>query len=56
MAMTRLRIDLAYDGGGPGLEYILNKFIPRLKESGGITENEIRTIFVENPKKVYGCF
>lgn len=44
------------NGGGPGLEYILNKFIPRLKESGGITENEIRTIFVENPKKVYGCF
>lgn len=44
------------NGGGPGLEYIINKFIPRLKESGGITENEIRTNFVENPNKVYGCF
>lgn len=44
------------NGGGPGLEYLLEKFIPRLKESAGITENEIRTMFVENPKKVYGCF
>lgn len=44
------------NGGGPGLEYILKQFIPRLKESAGITEKEIRTMFVENPKKVYGCF
>lgn len=44
------------NNGGPGLEYIIRKFIPRLKETAGITEKEISTIFVENPKKVYGCF
>lgn len=35
-------------GGGPGFEYILKKFIPRLKDEG-ISDKDIHTIFVENP-------
>jgi 5-phospho-D-xylono-1,4-lactonase len=35
-------------GGGPGFRYILTKFIPRLRDEG-IGQEEIDTIFVENP-------
>jgi len=35
-------------GGGPGFEYILKKFIPRLLEEG-IKKEEIDTIFIQNP-------
>jgi len=35
-------------GGGPGWEYVHTKFIPRLKKNG-ITEEEIKQIFIENP-------
>lgn len=37
-------------GGGPGFEYILKKFIPRLRESG-VTEEQIQTIWVTNPAR-----
>lgn len=37
-------------GGGPGFEYILKKYIPRLKNEG-ISEEDIHTIFVENPAR-----
>lgn len=39
----------AYDGG-PGFRFIIQKFIPRLKAEG-ITDQAIRTIFVENPAR-----
>ncbi len=37
-------------GGGPGFRYILTKFIPRLRDEG-IGQEEIDTIFVENPAR-----
>jgi 5-phospho-D-xylono-1,4-lactonase len=37
-------------GGGPGFEYILKKFIPRLLEEG-ISQADIDTIFVKNPAR-----
>lgn len=37
-------------GGGPGFEFIIQKFIPRMREEG-FTEEEIKTIFFENPKR-----
>ena len=42
-------------GGGPGFEYILKKFIPRLKKEG-VSEEDIHTIFVENPARWLGQF
>lgn len=42
-------------GGGPGFEYILKKFIPRLVKEG-ISEQDIETIFVENPARWLGQF
>lgn len=43
-------------GGGPGLEYILKKFIPRFKKECGLSEEDINQIFINNPMNVYGCF
>jgi phosphotriesterase-related protein len=37
--------------GGWGYAHILNNVVPRFKENG-ITDEEIRTIMVENPKRV----
>jgi len=37
-------------GGGPGFEFIIKKFIPRMLAEG-FTENEIKTIFYDNPKR-----
>lgn len=42
-------------GGGPGFEYLLKKFIPRLKKEG-VSEEDIHTIFVENPAQWLGQF
>lgn len=42
-------------GGGPGFEYILKKFIPRLLEEG-ISQADINTIFVDNPARWLGQF
>jgi phosphotriesterase-related protein len=42
-------------GGGPGFEYILKKFIPRLMKEG-ISKEDIHTIFVENPASWLGQF
>lgn len=36
-------------GGGPGFEYIIKKFIPRLLDEG-ISQEDIDTIFIENPR------
>ncbi|HHQ0097947.1 TPA: phosphotriesterase family protein, partial [Listeria monocytogenes] len=35
-------------GGGPGFRFIKTKFIPRLLEEG-VTEQQIQTIFYDNP-------
>ncbi len=37
-------------GGGPGFEYIIKKFIPRLLDEG-ITQEQIDTIFIKNPAR-----
>lgn len=42
-------------GGGPGFEYILKKFVPRLLNEG-ISKEDIQTIFVENPARWLGQF
>lgn len=43
-------------GGGPGLVFILDYFIPRLIEQCKLTQNDIKTIFEVNPKRMYACF
>lgn len=43
-------------GGGPGLEYIIKKFIPRFMKECELSEEDIKQIFINNPKAVYGCF
>lgn len=45
--MARKSYFKAY-GGGPGLEFIIKKFVPRMLEEGFI-EEEINIIFVKNP-------
>lgn len=42
-------------GGGPGFRFIKEKFIQRLIDEG-ISENDINTIFVENPAEWLGQF
>jgi predicted metal-dependent phosphotriesterase family hydrolase len=42
-------------GGGPGFEYILRNFIPRLLNEG-ISQNDIETIFIKNPARWLGQF
>lgn len=37
--------------GGRGYDYLLKYVVPRLRQRG-LTENEINTIFIENPKRV----
>ncbi|AGB40757.1 putative metal-dependent hydrolase with the TIM-barrel fold [Halobacteroides halobius DSM 5150] len=37
-------------GGGPGWEYLHNKFIPRLLREG-FNKSQIKQIFIENPKR-----
>jgi phosphotriesterase-related protein len=37
-------------GGGPGFEFIIKKFIPRMLAEG-FSEHEIKTIFYDNPKR-----
>ncbi|MFB6469243.1 phosphotriesterase [Cytobacillus sp. Hz8] len=37
-------------GGGPGFEYIIKKYIPRLLDEG-ISQQDIDTIFIKNPSR-----
>jgi phosphotriesterase-related protein len=37
---------------GIGYDYLLRRFVPMLKEAG-VTEEEIRTILVENPRRIF---
>jgi phosphotriesterase-related protein len=39
-------------GGGYGHNYIIEKFVPRLKEEG-VSEDAIYKILVENPKRQF---
>jgi predicted metal-dependent phosphotriesterase family hydrolase len=39
-------------GGTPGLTYLLNQFVPRLK-SRGLSQGNIESIFVQNPARCY---
>lgn len=39
--------------GGTGYAHILDHFIPRLKRHHGFTEEDIRRLLVENPKRVF---
>ena len=47
--MSRISYFKSY-GGGPGLDYVLTKYIPRLKMEG-ISEKVINDILIENPKR-----
>jgi 5-phospho-D-xylono-1,4-lactonase len=42
-------------GGRPGLRFLLHEFVPRLR-SGGLSENDIETIFVRNPQRCYSFY
>ncbi len=37
-------------GGGPGLDYVLTRFVPRLREEG-VSDGAIRDLLVENPRR-----
>lgn len=39
-------------GGGPGLDYVLTRFVPRLRESG-FDEDELRMLLVDNPRRFF---
>jgi len=39
-------------GGGPGYVYILERFIPRLREEG-IAEEDIDSFLINNPKRAF---
>lgn len=39
-------------GGGPGLDYLLREFSERAKGQG-VTEQELRKVFVDNPARAY---
>jgi predicted metal-dependent phosphotriesterase family hydrolase len=39
-------------GGGPGLDYLLREFSDRAR-SLGVTDGELRKVFVENPARAY---
>jgi phosphotriesterase-related protein len=43
-------------GGGPGFSYLLNRFVPRIREECHLTSKDIDTLFSENPAKAYACF
>ncbi|MBI3975415.1 MAG: phosphotriesterase-related protein [Armatimonadetes bacterium] len=40
-------------GGGPGLDYVLTRFVPRLREAG-VPEDAIRDLLVNNPRRFLG--
>jgi phosphotriesterase-related protein len=52
MSLDTTRTRLASYGGIPGLDYILNVFIPLLLQKG-IEETQIRSFFIENPAQVF---
>ncbi len=37
-------------GGGPGLDYVLTRFVPRLRDEG-VSENAVRDLLVNNPRR-----
>lgn len=39
-------------GGGPGLDYLLKRFVPRLKTAGASEEN-INRMLIDNPKRAF---
>jgi 5-phospho-D-xylono-1,4-lactonase len=39
-------------GGGPGLDFLITQFVPRLQERG-LSPTEIEAIFVDNPAQTY---
>ncbi|MEM4846914.1 MAG: hypothetical protein QW794_04055 [Thermosphaera sp.] len=40
-------------GGGPGLDYVLTKFVPRLR-SEGFSQEEINMLLIDNPRRFLG--
>ncbi|HEY0702265.1 MAG TPA: hypothetical protein VGD60_05815 [Candidatus Acidoferrales bacterium] len=51
MDAARRKYWRAYDGG-PGLAFLLTEFVPRLKSSG-LTDADVKKIFVTNPADCY---
>jgi phosphotriesterase-related protein len=52
LSLDTTRSRLAAYGGAPGLCYIIEEFIPRLRRAG-VTEAEINRFFVENPARAF---
>ncbi len=50
--LSRRSYQTAY-GGQPGLAYIINQFIPRLRKEG-FDESVINDIFINNPSRALG--
>lgn len=50
--MARATYLRAY-GGGPGLDYILSRFLPRLRNEG-ISQEAIEDIMIHNPARAFG--
>ncbi len=40
------------DGGSPGLDFVLTKFIPRLRDEG-VSEEAIQDLLVNNPRRFW---
>jgi phosphotriesterase-related protein len=52
MSLDVTRARLASYGGAPGLCYIIDKFMPFLRDRG-VSEGQIRKAFVDNPARVF---
>ena len=39
-------------GGGPGLDYVLTRFVPRLREEG-FGEGTLHALLVDNPRRFF---
>lgn len=39
-------------GGGPGMAYLMRRFVPRLRHAG-LSEDDIRTLLIENPAQAF---
>jgi phosphotriesterase-related protein len=52
LSLDTTRARLRSYGGAPGLSYIIETFVPRMREKG-ISEARIRLFFTENPARVF---
>ena len=53
LAMDVIRTTYTHYGGGPGLNYLLTRFIPRLQKAG-VTKQNTDCFLIHNPSLAYG--